>query len=51
MRAVALENLCEKTGIDETEIFNFIVENPDIMENALNDKYIELTGNILSNNE
>lgn len=51
MRAVALENLCEKAGIDETEIFNFIVENPDIMENALNDKYIELTGNILSNNE
>lgn len=51
VHTIALENLHEKAGIDETEIFNFIAENPDIIENALNDKYIELTGNILSNNE
>lgn len=51
IRLIALENLCEKNGISENEIFTFIAENEGLIDSELNDKFIGLTGNILSNNE
>jgi len=48
---VAMSELCEKYGIDEDEIRNFIVSEQDKIYNGVNDLYIELSGEILSQNE
>lgn len=52
-----LEQLCainlflEKKGIDQIEILEFIDKNQDEILEAINDRYIEISGEILSKNE
>ncbi|ARR00907.1 MULTISPECIES: DUF2018 family protein [Campylobacter] len=48
---VALRELAESSGITQTQIDSFKALNPDIMENGLNDIYIDITGKILTQNE
>ena len=46
-----MSELCEKHGVSEDEIRNFIVSEQDKVYNGVNDLYIELSGEILSQNE
>jgi hypothetical protein len=48
---VALSELCEKHGISEDEVANFVASEQDKIYNGLNDLYIGLSGEILSQNE
>jgi hypothetical protein len=48
---VALSELCEKHGISEDEVANFVANEKDKIYNGLNDLYIGLSGEILSQNE
>lgn len=48
---VALSELCERHGISEDEIANFVASEQDKIYNGLNDLYIGLSGEILSQNE
>lgn len=49
-RLVALEELSEKKGISEGEIYTYMLENSDEIEMGLNDKFIEFAYNIVSQN-
>ncbi|MDO4875247.1 MAG: DUF2018 family protein [Campylobacter sp.] len=48
---VALSELCERHGISEDEVANFVASEQDKIYNGVNDLYIELSGEILSQNE
>ena len=48
---LAMSELCEKHGVNEDEIRNFIASEQDKVYNGVNDLYIELSGEILSQNE
>ncbi len=48
---VALSELCERHGISEDEVTNFVASEQDKIYNGLNDLYIGLSGEILSQNE
>ncbi|MGP1360470.1 MULTISPECIES: DUF2018 family protein [Campylobacter] len=48
---VALSELCERHGISEDEVANFVASEQDKIYNGLNDLYIGLSGEILSQNE
>ena len=48
---VALSELCERHGISEDEVANFMASEQDKIYNGLNDLYIGLSGEILSQNE
>ena len=48
---VAMNEFCEKNGFSHREINAFIAQNQEIVENGLNDIYIGLSGDILSQNE
>ena len=48
---VAMSELCEKHGISEDEVANFVASEQDKIYNGLNDLYIGLSGEILSQNE
>ncbi|BCX79201.1 DUF2018 family protein [Campylobacter sp. 19-13652] len=51
VRMIALEALCEKHGVSEGEIAGFVAENAFEIEQGLNDIYIGMSGDILSQNE
>lgn len=46
-----LRELAEKNGVNHQDIKNFEAINQDKWQNALNDIYIGITGDILSQNE
>ena len=48
---VAMSEFCEKHGVSEDEIRNFIASEQDKIYNGINDLYIELSGEIVSQNE
>ena len=48
---MALSELCERHGISEDEVANFVASEQDKIYNGLNDLYIGLSGEILSQNE
>ena len=48
---VALSELCERHGISEDEVANFVASEQDKIYNGLNDLYIGLSGENLSQNE
>ena len=48
---VALSELSERHGISEDEVANFVASEQDKIYNGLNDLYIGLSGEILSQNE
>lgn len=48
---IALKELCVQKDIDESEIASFAANNPQVIEDGLNDVFIGITGNILSQNE
>ncbi|MGP1484673.1 MAG: DUF2018 family protein [Campylobacter sp.] len=48
---IAMKELCEQNGISETAITDFISQNQILIEEGLNDIYIGLSGDILSQNE
>lgn len=50
MKLISYEEICEKHGISETEVTIHANEKLDFSD-ELNDKFIELTVNILSANE
>lgn len=50
MKLISYEEICEKHGISETEVAIHANEKLDFSD-ELNDKFIELTVNILSANE
>ena len=49
IRLIACERLCEERGISEREIESFIAQQD--LQDELNDKFLQISGNILSNNE
>ena len=49
IRLIACERLCETRGISEREIESFIAQQD--LQDELNDKFLQMSGNILSNNE
>ena len=49
IRLIACERLCDERGISEREIESFIAQQD--LQDALNDKFLQMSGNILSNNE
>ncbi len=49
IRLIACERLCEERGISEREIESFIAQQD--LQDELNDKFLQMSGNILSNNE
>lgn len=50
-RLIALEALCEKAGVSESAVDSFIASNAFEIEQELNDIYIGMSGDILSQNE
>ncbi|MCD8212549.1 MAG: DUF2018 family protein [Campylobacter sp.] len=48
---VAMREICDENGFDEVSLQNFIANNTDKIYNGLNDIYIGLSGEILSQNE
>lgn len=51
MEFVALRELSEEKGISLQDINSFLALRQDELENGLNDVYIGLTGDILTQNE
>ncbi|CZE47863.1 Domain of uncharacterised function (DUF2018) [Campylobacter geochelonis] len=51
IKIIALSELCEENGISQAQVQNYILQNPDRIEDGLNDAFIHHVGNILSNNE
>lgn len=49
IRLIACERLCEARGISEREIESFIAQQD--LQDELNDKFLQISGNILSNDE
>ena len=49
IRLIACERLCETRGISEREIESFIAQQD--LQDELNDKFLQMSGNILSNDE
>ena len=49
IRLIACERLCEERGISEREIESFIAQQD--LQDELNDKFLQISGNILSNDE
>ena len=49
IRLIACERLCQTRGISEREIKSFIAQQD--LQDELNDKFLQMSGNILSNNE
>lgn len=50
-RLVALESLAERTGVSQRDIAGFIASSGAEIEDGLNDIYIGMSGEILSQNE
>lgn len=50
-RYVAMNEFCEQSGFDECALQGFIASHSDAIEAGLNDIYIGLSGEILSQNE
>jgi len=48
---IAMSEFCEKNGFDETAQNSFISQNQTLVNERLNDIYIGLSGDILSQNE
>ena len=48
---IAMSEFCEKNGFDETAQNSFISKNQTLINERLNDIYIGLSGDILSQNE
>lgn len=48
---VALSELSRNLGVTNSDILSFLAQNPEIIENGLNDIYIGKMGDILSQNE
>lgn len=48
---IAMSEFCEKNGFDETAQNSFISQNQTLINECLNDIYIGLSGDILSQNE
>ena len=48
---IAMSEFCEKNGFDETAQNSFISQNQTLVKERLNDIYIGLSGDILSQNE
>ncbi|WP_170000053.1 DUF2018 family protein [Campylobacter sp. RM9328] len=48
---IAMREICEQKGISNTEILSFKSTNPQGLQDGLNDLYIGLSGEILSQNE
>ena len=48
---IAMSEFCEKNGFDETAQNSFISQNQTLINGRLNDIYIGLSGDILSQNE
>jgi hypothetical protein len=48
---VAMNEFCEQNGFNEFAINSFILQNQIFVEDGLNDIYIGLSGDILSQNE
>lgn len=48
---VAMSEICDQNGFGERELANLILENQTRIQNGLNDIYIGLSGDILSQNE
>ena len=48
---IAMSEFCEKNGFDETAQNSFISQNQTLINERLNDIYIGLSGDILSQNE
>ena len=48
---IAMSEFCEKNGFDETAQNSFISQNQILVNERLNDIYIGLSGDILSQNE
>ena len=48
-RPIACKRTCEARGISEREIESFIAQQD--LQDELNDKFLQMSGNILSNNE
>jgi hypothetical protein len=48
---VAMNEFCEQNGFNELAINSFILQNQIFVEDGLNDIYIGLSGDILSQNE
>ena len=48
---IAMSDFCEKNGFDETAQNSFISQNQTLINERLNDIYIGLSGDILSQNE
>jgi len=46
-----MSEFCEKNGFDETAQNSFISQNQTLVNERLNDIYIGLSGDILSQNE
>lgn len=51
IKFIAFEEICRQKGIHDGDVVSFLATNQDIIEEGLNDIYISLTGNILSNHE
>lgn len=48
---VAMEQILGANSKDEQDIQNYIFENPDLIQQHTNNLYIDLSGDILSQNE
>lgn len=48
---IAISELLERNNISQTEINSLIATQPDLIETGLNDLYIGIMGDILSQNE
>ncbi|QKF61382.1 DUF2018 family protein [Campylobacter curvus] len=48
---VAMREICDENGFDEAYLQNFMAREADKIYNGLNDVYIGLSGEILSQNE
>ncbi|MBR8462724.1 DUF2018 family protein [Campylobacter sp. faydin G-105] len=48
---VIMREFCDKNGFNEAMINSYKAQNPDVLEDGLNDLYIALSGEILSQNE
>ena len=48
---IAMSEFCEKNGFDETAQNSFISQNQTLINERINDIYIGLSGDILSQNE
>ena len=48
---IAMSEFCEKNGFDETAQNSFISQNQTLITERINDIYIGLSGDILSQNE